>query len=315
MFIDGLVISKLDGAMLSDMQRGGLTAANCTCSVWEDFQGTMKNIAEIKRLISNNKDKAIQIYSTDDIDRAKREGKVGIILGWQNSSGIDTNLDYVALFAELGLRIVQLTYNTANYAGCGCYETVDRGLTDFGRDLVDELAANRILVDLSHVGPVTSRDVVDHTSGPFAITHCCPSALKQHPRNKSDEEIRHVIDKGGFVGVAGVPHFLPSGIESSVDDFARAIAHIVNVAGEDHVGIGTDITQGYGPDFYEWIALDKGNGRRLTSFADAPILRGFESLDQYPNIVAALERAGMNSRVVEKVMGVNWYNFLRSSWN
>src|SRR5690606_27100387 len=140
--------------------------------------------------IRENRDIAMEIRTADDIEMAKASGKVGIILGWQNSTGFGDNLDYVPVYAELGLRIVQLTYNTANFAGSGCYETVDRGLTDFGRDLVDALSENRILVDLSHVGPVTSRDVIDHSKTPVAISHCCPLALKDHPRNKSDEDIR-----------------------------------------------------------------------------------------------------------------------------
>lgn len=314
MIIDGLVVSNLERELLLQMQKGGLTAANCTTCVWDDFQSTMKNVADLKKLIRDNSDIAMQIYSVADIDKAKETGKVGIIVGWQNSTGFGDYLPHVNTFAELGLRIVQLTYNTANTAGCGCYESIDRGLTDFGRDLVDALHENRILVDLSHVGSVTARDVIDYASRPVAFSHCCPRALKDHPRNKSDAEIRYIIDKDGFCGVASVPHFLARGTESDVHDFAKAVAHVVNIAGDERIGIGTDIAQGWGPDWFEMIAVDKGYGRRLTSFAEAPVLKGLERLDCYPNMLDALAKAGLNSRVIENVVGRNWYEFLKSTW-
>jgi membrane dipeptidase len=314
LIIDGLVVSRWDRNLFADMQTGGLSAANCTCCIWEGFEATMKNVADLRRLIEENADIVTQVFTAADIDRARAEKKVGIILGWQNSTGFGDYLPFVATFAELGLRIVQLTYNTANMAGCGCYESVDRGLTDFGRDLVSELHKRRILIDLSHVGSKTARDVIDFSSKPVAYSHCCPSALKDHPRNKSDEEIRYIVDRGGFVGVAGVPHFLARGVQSDVDDMANAVAHVINAAGEDMVGIGTDVTQGQGPDFFESISLDKGYGRRLTSFADLPILRGFERLNNYGNIVAALERKGLSERVIDKVIGRNWYRFLNEVW-
>ena len=121
--IDGLNVSNFSRSVFEDMRRGGVTAANCTSSVWENFSETMRNFARWKTWLRDNADLITQVYTTDDIERAKRENRTGIILGWQNSSGIEDRLDTLALFHELGLRIVQLTYNTQNLVGSGCYES------------------------------------------------------------------------------------------------------------------------------------------------------------------------------------------------
>ena len=231
--IDGLVVSKFGHDVFEDMRLGGITAANCTCCVWEGFEETAFNVARWKRWLRENSDIIRQVYSVDDIRLAKAEGKVGIILGWQNSSGYGDNIDNVAFFAELGVRIVQLTYNTANSVGCGCYETKDGGLTDFGRDLISAMNMSGVLVDLSHVGPVTSRDAIAHSKKPVAYSHCAPAGLKNHPRNKTDEQLKTMADAGGFIGVTMFPSFLAKGAASTVDDYVDAIEYVLNLAGEE----------------------------------------------------------------------------------
>jgi membrane dipeptidase len=311
--VDGLVISKWDRKIFEDMRAGGLAAANCTCSIWEDVPATLRNIADWKRMFRENADLITQVYTVQDIDRAREQERVGVILGWQNSTGFGEYLPFVEVFHQLGIRIVQLTYNTANMAGSGCYESRDGGLTDFGRELVHEMNRVGILVDLSHVGAKTAHDVITVAKRPVAYTHCCPSALFKHPRNKSDDDLRYIVDRGGFVGVAGVPSFLPRKLESTVDDYVDAMMHIINVIGEDHVGLGTDITQGQGQDFFDWIASDKGYGRTLVDMGGIPILGGFETLCDYGNIVAAMEKK-MKPATLEKVLGNNWVRFLGDVW-
>jgi membrane dipeptidase len=183
------------------MHQGGLTAANCTCSVWENFRGSVDNLVQWKRWFDENADLLLPVRTTEDVRRAKADGKVGVCLGWQNTSGIEDRLGYLALFKELGVGIMQLTYNTQNYSGSGCYESHDGGLSDFGREVVWEMNRLGILCDLSHVGPRTSSDVIEHSRKPVCYSHILPSGLKGHPRNKSDEQLKHLADHGGFVGV------------------------------------------------------------------------------------------------------------------
>ena len=203
--IDGLVISKWSRALFEDMRAGGLTAANCTCSVWDGFRGTMENIAQWKRWFREHDDILMQVFSTDDIRRAKAAGKVGVILGFQNTSAIEDQYGFLRLFKDLGVGAMQLTYNTLNLVGSGCWETRDSGLSDFGREVIEEMNAAGTLIDLSHVGAQTSEEAILHSRKPVAYTHCCPMALKDYPRNKTDEQFRFIADHGGFIGVATYP--------------------------------------------------------------------------------------------------------------
>lgn len=311
---DGLIVSNFSRAVFEDMREGGVTTANCTCCVWEDFEQTARNVARWKRLLIENRDILLQVHSVADVLRAKEENKVGIALGWQNSSGYGDNLDAVPFFADLGVRIVQLTYNTANSVGSGCYETRDGGLTDFGRDLIAAMNTSGVLVDLSHVGPNTSRDAILASAKPVAYSHCAPGGLKDHPRNKTDEQIRFIADKGGFVGVTMFPAFLSRGAGSTVEDYVDAVEYTINLAGEEQVGLGSDMTQEQPASFFHWITHDKGHGRKLVDFGEVLELDGFRRLREFPNVSAAMERRGWASARIERVLGGNWLRLLREVW-
>ena len=316
MLIDGLIISKWSRSVFEEMRAGGVTAANCTCSVWEGFQATMENVAQWKRWFREHDDLLLQVHGTDDIRRAKRDGRTGIVLGWQNTSALEDRAEFVEVFRDLGVRVMQLTYNTQNLVGSGCWESRDGGLSDFGRDVIDEMNRCGVLVDLSHVGPKTSADAVRHSAKPVAYTHCCPTGIMEHPRNKSDDQMRAVVERGGFVGVATYPPFLPWGDETTVDQCVDVFEYVIDVAGEDAVGIGTDFTQDQEVSFFEWLRSDKGHGRLLVPgkprVPRLPI--GLATIKEFPNLTAAMARRGWSESRIRKVLGENWLRFLGEVW-
>ena len=312
--VDGLIISKWSRDIFADMRRGGLTAANCSCLVWEDFRGAMDNIAEWKTWFRVHDDLILQVHTTADIRRAKAEGKIGIFLGWQNTSGIEDRIGYLELFKALGVGVMQLTYNTQNLSGCGCYESRDGGLSDFGRDVVDEMNRVGIVCDLSHVGAQTSADVIRHSKKPVAFTHCLPAGLKAHPRNKTDEQLKLIVDHGGFVGVTMYPWFLPRGNQSTIDDYVTAIDYILDRVGEEQVGIGTDFTQDQGRGFLDWLARDKGHGRFVFEVGDEVFPDGLRAIGDMPNLTLSMERRGWSENRIRNVMGENWIRFLANVW-
>jgi len=179
---------------------------------------------------------------------------------------------------------------------------------------VAEMNRLSILCDLSHVGPKTSEDVILTSKQPVAYSHCLPAGLKAHPRNKSDEQLRFIAERGGLVGVTMFPPFLRRGSKSTVDDYVEAIEYVYNICGEDQVGIGTDFTQGYGLPFFDWITHDKGYGRRLTNFGDIINPEGLRTIGEYPNLTAAMERRGWPESRIKKIMGENWLALLRTVW-
>lgn len=312
--IDGLIISRWGPEIFQAMHQGGLTAANCTCCVWEGFAATMEAVSRWKEWFREYSDILIQVYTTSDVRRAKREDKVGVILGLQNTTAFEDHLPFIQIFKELGVGVAQLTYNTANGVGSGCYESHDGGLTDFGREVVAEMNRVGMLVDLSHVGHKTSEDAIRASQKPVAYSHCCPAALKIHPRNKTDEQLRLIAEHGGFVGVTMFPPFLSRGVESTVEDYLDAVEHIINVCGEDQVGVGTDFTQGHEDDFFDYITHDKGRFRKLTDFGPVIMPEGIRRIEDFPNITEAMQRRGWPESRIRKVMGENWLRLLEEVW-
>jgi membrane dipeptidase len=311
--IDGLVIAKWDRELFEDMQRGGLTAANCTVSVWEGFQNTVNNIVEMNGLIEQNADLLLKVRTTDDIRRAKAEGKTGVIMGFQNAHAYEDQIGYVQVFKDLGVGIVQMCYNTQNLIGTGCYER-DGGLSGFGREIVAEMNRVGVMCDLSHVGAKTSEEVILESKKPVCYSHCLPAGLKEHPRNKSDDELKFIADHGGFVGVTMFAPFLKNGINSTIEDYVEAIRYVFNIVGEDQIGIGTDFTQGHGQPFFEWLTHDKGYARRLTQFGKIVNPEGIRTLGEFPNLTDALLRDGFSETQVRKIMGENWVRVLSDVW-
>ena len=313
--IDGLVIAKFSRSVFEDMQRGQITAANCTCSVWENFNKTIENLIIWNDHFKKNNDIICHVKTSDDIISAQVEGKVGIILGWQNTSAIEDDLKKLQIFYDLGIRVVQLTYNTQNLVGSGCWESNDSGLSDFGKDVVLEMNRLGMVIDLSHVGPKTSSDTIRESKSPVAYTHCCP-ALKKHPRNKTDDQLKEIANKGGMIGFASYTPFLPKGSESTVDDCVDAMGYLINIVGEDNVGIGTDWVQDQNIGFFEYLQKDKGTGRFVTNPYKTvpPMPKGISKFSDFQNFVPAMERAGWSTKRIEKIIGLNWFLFFKQIW-
>lgn len=313
MLIDGLMINNWGPEVFADMQKGGVTAVNATCSVWEDFRDSIKNIADWKVWFREWADHILQVYTTEDILRAQREGRVGVALGWQNSSGFGDYLPNIPLYAELGLKIVQLTYNTANSVGCGCYETNDGGLTDFGREVLAELNRCSILVDLSHVGPKTSSEAIKISEQPVAYTHVAPAAFYEHPRNKTDDQFREIADHGGFIGVTMFPTFMPNGSDSTLDEYLESVEHVMTIVGADRVGIGSDSCERRTEQQRYFTAHDKGHARKLVNYGE---IRMPDDLNVagFSGIVRKMESRGWEEELISKIAGQNWFNFLKEVW-
>ncbi|ETI62549.1 dipeptidase [Marinomonas profundimaris] len=311
--IDGLICAKWNRELFEDMAKGKLTAANCTVSFWENFEGTVRNVVEMNQLIEANSDLLTKVYTTKDIHRAKSEGKTGVMMGFQNAHAFEDQIGYVQIFKDLGVGIVQMCYNTQNLVGTGCYER-DGGLSGYGREIVAEMNRVGMLCDLSHVGPNTAKEVIIESKKPVAYSHCLPAGLKEHPRNRTDEELKFIADNGGFVGVTMFAPFLKAGINATIDDYVEAIQYIYNIVGEDAIGIGTDFTQGHGYDFFEYLTHDKGYARRLTRFGEIINPLGMRTVGDFPNLTEALLKHGFSERQVVKIMGENWVSLLKNVW-
>ena len=180
--IDGLNVSNWDSpAVYQSLHSGGVTAINATVAVWENYREAMDNIAAWLVRFRTQGDTLVQVTSVANILQAKRDGKVGVILGWQNASPIENDLNRLALFYTLGVRIIQIVYNDRNLLGNGWNERRDEGLSKFGVDAVTEINRLGILIDLSHAGDRTTLEATELSEKPVACTHRQRARLSQSP--------------------------------------------------------------------------------------------------------------------------------------
>jgi membrane dipeptidase len=315
LIIDAKAIPPWNRETFLEMRAGHLSAANVVCSIWEGFDASMRNMAQLKQCIRDNHDLVYLVRSAEELGRPDLAGKTGIILGWQNASGFEDYLPFVDTFAELGLRIVQIAFLTANSAGSGCNESTDRGLTDFGHDLIGELNRCGIAIDIAHLGVQTARAVVEASARPVFYAQSAPLALLDNVRNKSDADMRAVAERGGIIALAALPHYLGRGVDSTVDDFCAAVSYVANLVGEDAVAIGTDLTPRQPKSFYDYVSHDKGSGRRLIDYTTAPILPGLNCFTEYDNVIRTLERDDCPASRIEKIMGTNLARYFKDVWH
>ncbi|MBG02980.1 MAG: peptidase M19 [Rhodospirillaceae bacterium] len=317
--VDGLQCCDFDRALLEEALRGGVTAINHAAILWENFREGIDRVAEWNRVFDTHGDIVMPIRTTEDILAAKAAGKLGIIMGWQNTSPLEDRLDYLAVFKQLGIGIMQLTYNTQNFAGAGYLEERDSGLTGFGREMVAEMNRVGVLCDLSHVGEVTSADAIAYSEQPCAITHCLPRALKDVARNKSDALFEKCAAKGGVIGVSLFSPGLAAGNDATVADVVDVIAYMIELVGEAHVAIGTDFSLNRprpGP-WQDWASRDKGTARVITGFATAKVNKpkGFARIDEFPNLTGEMLERGWSEARIKGVLGGNWLRLLRQVWH
>lgn len=313
---DGLNICNFSPEIFREWRRGGFTGVSATCGVWENVRGSLDNIALWKRWFSDHSALILQAFTTEDIRRAKREGKTAVVLSWQNTAGIEDRVDYLQVFAALGVRIMQLTYNTQNYSGSGYTELSDSGLSGFGREVVDEMARVGIACDLSHVGPKTSADVIACAPKPPCFSHVQPLGLKDGKRNKSDELILAIGARGGMIGLSEFGPAMKRGNDSTIDDYVESIDYVISLAGEDLVGIGSDASQGHDrpSPFMEWCNRDKGYGRVLTPFGSEKVVKPLGPLSERRRLFDAMVKAGWSEMKIRKVLGENWLTYLKTIW-
>ncbi|MBC8440359.1 MAG: membrane dipeptidase [Deltaproteobacteria bacterium] len=313
--IDCLEISNWSEEIFKKMRLGGLTAVNCTCSILENFRQTVKNIVWWHGAFDNCSDLIMPVHEVPDIREAKKLNKTGIILGFQNTSAIEDNLDLLTIFHGLGIRVIQLTYMEGNLIGQGCLERFDAGLTSFGLEVIEEMNRLGILIDLSHVGHRTTMDAIEASQKPVAFTHANPKSLCDHPRNKPDEALMAVAEKGGVVGATIFPPFLPAGNKSTLNDFIDVIDYLADMIGYDHVAVGTDFTEGQPKEWFDWILTGKSKkGPALNLNHPLKNPEGIESTADFPNLTSALLNRGYSELNIQKIMGGNIMRVLSEVW-
>lgn len=312
MLVDALQCGSYDREVLEKLNVGGFGCVTPTLEFWGGAIDGLDAVGQWLDLERENADIMAIARNTAEIRKAASEGKTAFLLGFQNSGHFEGRIRYVELFAKLGVRVAQLTYNIQNDIGSSCYEPTDTGLSRFGREVVQEMNRFGILVDCSHVGDRTTRDAIEVSEKPIAITHANAASLMPHKRNKPDDVLKPLAARGGVVGCATYRNITPDYACASVDGFAEMVARTVDIVGIDHVGLGTDASHHVGQKELDWMRYGRwtrtpqyGAGS-ATNSGPSKKPEWLPDVFHLADVPAALARRGFNEEEVAKITSENW---------
>ena len=315
--IDNLQYCNWSRKIFEINRSAGLDAVHVTIVYHEDFDELQLEIKRWEKLFLENSDLIFPGKNFKDIDKANKENRTAIFFGFQNCSPIEDDINLVEKVHQLGCRFMQLTYNNQSLLATGCYEKVDSGVTNFGREVIREMNRVGLVVDMSHSAEKSTLDAIELSEKPIAITHANPSFWHPAKRNKSSELLKILSDSGGILGLSIYPHHLKDNTNCTLDSFCEMIAKTAEVMGVDKIGIGSDLCLDQPDKVVEWMrngtwskSKSYGEGSKKKPgfpkqpewFADA---RGFLNLEK------GLKKIGFSEPETNGILGNNWYNFYK----
>ena len=315
--IDNLQYCNWSREIFEINREAGLNAVHVTVVYHEDYDEFLKRVSEWDELFNKNSDLIFLGKDFKDIEKAKYENKTAIFFGFQNCSPIEDDLKLVEKVHELGCRFMQLTYNNQSLLATGCYENVDSGVTNFGKEVIKEMNRIGIVIDMSHSAEKSTLDAIELSQKPIAITHANPFFWHNAKRNKSEVLLKNLSDSGGMLGLSLYAHHLKDGSNCKIENFCEMVARTADLIGIKNIGIGSDLCLNQPDSVVEWMrngtwTKDKnyGEGTKEKSgfpkqpdwFVDA---RGFNFLEK------GLKDIGFSIEEVNNIFGNNWFNFYK----
>ena len=314
------VISK---ASLDLVRTSGITAMKTTLGGFnQSFEDTIGQIAMVQQMVELYPEVFLQVREVADIARAKQTRRAGIVFSFEGVAMLDGKLDRIDLFRGLGVRVMQLSYNDVSPFAAGTLAPADRGLTALGAQAIERMNKLGVAVDLSHANPKTTASAIAASKTPVLITHGGCDAIYEHPRNKTDAELKAVAATGGVVGIYDLPYLAASPHQPTLDDYMAHMTHALSVCGEDHVGIGSD--QGVDPFDTSPAGMkafqQEEEQRRKAGIAapgeDRPTyVVGLNTPRRCEVIADALLKRGYSARVTDKVLGANFVRAFGEIWS
>lgn len=322
--------ARFDREYVARLRTGGVTALHASLSVWfyDTFPTAVKRMGALLRFLEEFSDDLVLVRSADDLSRVETLGKIGFIIHFHNSAPIDDDLNLLAVYHRLGLRVMQLTYQGRSLLGDGCAEPSPGGLSSFGIRVVEEMNRLGILVDLAHAGARTFMEALEVSSRPVINSHGCVRAVRDHPRNLSDEQIVALARKGGVLGIMTKSDCLKEGGATegtTLDDYLAHVEHVVRLVGPDHVAIGLENAYGIDDQDLQGLLAD------VVARMDRPFERGRVPKDYdfdrfysakgvhdmataKRNLVAAFLQRGYSDADIAKILAGNLLRIYRQVW-
>jgi len=305
---------------LAAIRNSGLTAFKSTLGGDNaNFEDTVADIAAAQSLIDKHPELFIKVVRPGDLDRAKPERKIAVILSFEAASMLGDKVERVELFRQLDILVMQLTYNRRTPFGCGCLDGDSDGVTDLGRQAIAKMNELGVALDLSHANVKTTEDGIRLSTRPPVFTHTGCRAVFDHPRNKTDRDMRALADKGGVMGIYMLPFLTTDTHQPTLTDYMRHMVHALDVCGEDHVGIGTDsmFFTVSADDLKQVAALElqrKNAGLGAPGENRPPYLPDINTPRKLEYVAGALLKHGYSARVTEKVLGLNFRRVFQEIW-
>ena len=230
-----------------------LDAVHVTIVYHEDYHELLEEIKKWEILFSENSDLIFLGRDYKDIEKANTEKKTAIFFGFQNCSPIEDDISLVEKVHNLGCRFMQLTYNNQSLLATGCYEKIDSGVTNFGREAIKEMNRVGIVVDMSHSAEKSTFDAIELSEKPIAITHANPSFWHAAKRNKSNELLKTLSESGGMLGLSLYPHHLKDNTNCTIESFCEMVAKTADIMDLKNIGIGSDLCLNQPDTVVEWM--------------------------------------------------------------
>lgn len=325
MIVDGLSMPVPERKWFQEWHDAKLGAVNATVAVWENSHETLALLAKWRLALAQSKDIVEPAASVADIARIAASGRTAVVLGFQNTSPVEHNLDLFGTFRELGVCIMQLTYNLQNYIGSGYWEAKDTGISSrFGKNALDEMAKVGILVDLSHCGERTTLDAIEMSPKPVSITHANPReyvgrGVYGPGRFKTTEAIKALAKQGGVIGLTPNRNMTKNGAATTLEEFGDMVAWVVERIGVDAVALGTDYCPGHPNSVRTWWRFARWSRENApeVEMKIAPHEGWSDWMKTQAglhNVAAELGRRGFSQAEAEKIMGGNWLRLFKQTF-
>ena len=316
--IDNLQYCNWSRKIFEINRSAGLDAVHVTIVYHEDFDELQLEIKKWENLFQENSDLIFLGKNFQDIDKANKENKTAIFFGFQNCSPIEDDINLVEKVHQLGCRFMQLTYNNQSLLATGCYEKLDSGVTNFGREVIREMNRVGLVVDMSHSAEKSTLDAIELSEKPIAITHANPSFWHPAKRNKSSDLLKILSDSGGMLGLSLYPHHLKDNTNCTLDSFCEMVAKTAEIMDVKKIGIGSDLCLDHPDTVVEWMrngswskSKNYGEGsKNKPGFPKQP--DWFLDARGFSNIEKGLKKAGFSDTETHGILGNNWYNFYKS---
>ncbi|WP_440932599.1 membrane dipeptidase [Candidatus Pelagibacter sp.] len=316
--IDNLQYCNWSRKIFEINRSAGLDAVHVTIVYHEDFDELQLEIKKWEKLFQENSDLIFLGKNFQDIDKANKENKTAIFFGFQNCSPIEDDINLVEKVHQLGCRFMQLTYNNQSLLATGCYEKVDSGVTNFGREVIREMNRVGLVVDMSHSAEKSTLDAIEFSEKPIAITHANPSFWHPAKRNKSLDLLKILSDSGGMLGLSLYPHHLKDNTNCTLDSFCEMVAKTAEIMDVKKIGIGSDLCLDHPDTVVEWMrngswskSKNYGEGsKNKPGFPKQP--DWFLDARGFSNIEKGLKKVGFSDTETHGILGNNWYNFYKT---